>query len=384
MAIYSAVPPPEDFPQPEPQPQPSQATAQPQDIPQHFRSASGTIDIEAWTISALESLSVSSLTARGPGAHNHHPLSIPLDDDHHARPGANVPRAGQSAARVTITVDGADPGTTITVPRRPPSRRDSMRRREALLKGKEGSRQRRRFDMKRLVDVPNVEPPQPEDWEPRPVYPVHHIPYHVAAYWDRGLRQQVEEKSMAARKKKAASGAGKMPRDLRETVKRSPGVKGWVRSLEEPVRQFLAGREAAVDTEDSEDSEQVEDESDVSDDEVVFVGRKATAPQDRLRDGWKKAHREVHDRPIDRGMIFDSLEDDESGDGSLIQSLTITDWTPVPSPWAARLDGVSTSASEKLSSEWDIHGQNFLVHYGSSFDCHCTLSMFFALYILRL
>lgn len=118
-----------------------------------------------------------------------------------------------------------------------------------------------------------------------------------------------------------AAAAGKMPRDLRETVRRSPGIKGWVRSLEEPVRQFLAGQGgagagAACEADGFEDVGHDEDESDVSDDEVVFVGRKgaAAAARDRTRpDGWKKAHREVHDRPIDRGMVFDSLEGDESG-----------------------------------------------------------------------
>lgn len=134
MAIgkYSAVPPP-------PQSPPLQTSASqaspPQDIPQHSHSASGTIDIEAWTISALESLSVSP-DSRGIGGT---PLAIPLDDHR-----ANAP----STARVTIAFNEAHAGALpITPPGRPPSRRDSMRRREALLKGKEGSRQRRRWDM---------------------------------------------------------------------------------------------------------------------------------------------------------------------------------------------------------------------------------------------
>ncbi|KAF3767612.1 hypothetical protein M406DRAFT_220877, partial [Cryphonectria parasitica EP155] len=282
------------------QPPPSQA----QNIPQHTHSASGTIDIEAWTISALQSLSVSP-ESRGIGGT---PLAIPLDDHHRD---SNAP----AAARVTIAINEAHAGACILPPRRPPSRRDSMKRREALLKGKEGSRQRRRWDMARLTDVPNVEPPTPSDWEPRPLYPVHHIPYHVAQYWDRGLRQQVEEKSAASRKKKAAAagaaGRGRVPQDLRATVKKSPGVKGWLRSLEEPVRQFLAASRAGEGEEEAA-AEAEGSESDFSDDEIVFVGRKGVAREA----GWKKAHREVHDRPVDRGMIFDSSssgEDDESG-----------------------------------------------------------------------
>lgn len=103
--------------------------------PQHAHSASGTIDIEAWTVSALQSLSVSP-AATGIGGQ---PLSIPLDD--HSR-SSDRP----STQRVTISLNEGVLNS-IAPPRRPPSRRDSMKRREALLKGKEGSRQRRRWDM---------------------------------------------------------------------------------------------------------------------------------------------------------------------------------------------------------------------------------------------
>ncbi|KAK2613718.1 hypothetical protein N8I77_000610 [Diaporthe amygdali] len=298
MAIYSAVPPPPNLQ--------SQPTAQAQNASQQPTAAAGPIDIEAWTISALESLSVSPSATGTTGR----PLSIPLDE--HTVTSANA----QSTARVTIAVDGTPAADAITPPRRPPSRRDSLRRRELLLKGKEGSRQRRRYDMKRLTDVPNVEPPEPSDWEPRPVYPIHHVPYHVATFWERGLRQQAEDKSAAARKKKAAAaaaGAGRVPRELRDTVKRTPGVKGWLRALEEPVRQFLLDRHQAAG-----EAPVREDESDVSDDEVVFVGRKKAGPPPAAaaaapRDAWKGAHREVRETPVDRGMVFDSAEDDESG-----------------------------------------------------------------------
>lgn len=131
------------------------------------------------------------------------------------------------------------------------------------------------------------------------MYPIHHIPYHIAQYWDHGLKEQVEAKTNVARKRKASGeGKGRVPRDLRETIKKTPGVKGWVRTLEGPVRQFLI---------DQGEAQEPKDESDFSDEEIVFVGRKAAS-----RDGWKKAHREVHDHAVDRGMIYDSLEDDES------------------------------------------------------------------------
>lgn len=95
MAIYSAVPPPEQEAQ----------------LPQ----GTSSIAIEAWTVSALQSLNV-SLYARGTGAS----LSIPLDVD-------EAPKATPKA-------------------RKEPLRRDSQNRREALLKGKEGSRRRQRWE----------------------------------------------------------------------------------------------------------------------------------------------------------------------------------------------------------------------------------------------
>lgn len=106
--------------------------APPQHSAQSPSAHSTGIDIDAWTISALQSLSVSPI-ARGTGT----PLSIPIDE--HVRPKARTATADGRA----IKFDAEKP---VTPPRRPPSRRDSMARREALLKGKEGSRQRRRWE----------------------------------------------------------------------------------------------------------------------------------------------------------------------------------------------------------------------------------------------
>lgn len=99
---------------------------QPQPIVLPNSSATG-IDIDAWTISALQSLSVSPV-ARGTGT----PLAIPLD-------------GAQQRRSVSFGAAGGDDEEDAT-PRRPPSRRDSQRKRDALLKGKEGTRQRRRWE----------------------------------------------------------------------------------------------------------------------------------------------------------------------------------------------------------------------------------------------
>lgn len=127
MAIYSAVPPPHE-----------QAHA-PTHHHQLSSASTASVDIEAWTVSALQSLSISPV-AVGTG----NPLSIPLDEDS---------RQAAAATRMklrNVTIDPDAVGTSDTSRRKLPRRRDSMDRREALLKGKEGSRQRRRWENGKL------------------------------------------------------------------------------------------------------------------------------------------------------------------------------------------------------------------------------------------
>lgn len=90
------------------------------------------MNVEAWTEEATQALSAISIaspqTLRGTTA----PLAIPLDE----------PKDKAIASdNATNTQDASS-----ARPRREPLRRDSLNRREALLKGKEGSRQRRRWE----------------------------------------------------------------------------------------------------------------------------------------------------------------------------------------------------------------------------------------------
>lgn len=122
MAIYSAVPPP-----PEHTANPTATTTTTSSV----QVTNQAIDIDAWTISALQSLSVSPVT-RGTGT----PLAIQIDEE--------TPRSKKEAEVVARNVAFTEEAQTP--PRRPPSRRDSQRKRELILKGKEGSRQRRRWE----------------------------------------------------------------------------------------------------------------------------------------------------------------------------------------------------------------------------------------------
>ncbi|KAL7900222.1 R3H-associated N-terminal domain-containing protein [Trichoderma sp. SZMC 28014] len=314
MAIYSAVPPPPESP-------PNQATAN--SIFPATAAPNSAIDIEAWTISALQSLSVSPI-ARGTGS----PLTIPLD--------ALATPSKRSISRQQVTIVTSSTEAALVTPlRRPPSARDSQKRREAILKGKEGSRQRRRWENDRLVDVPNVQPPEPIDWEVHPTHPIHRVPYQLAQFWDHGVRQRIQDKTaklQAARKKqqlKAGSatglGMGEVPRDLRESTKRSPVVRTWVKALEEPVRQYMDNERQRQRAEEQqrqagngrdEDVDSAAEEMDSDDEEIVFVGRNG-----RMRDMQQKraataaaqyrmAHREVSQETVDSGLLFDSFGDD--------------------------------------------------------------------------
>ncbi|TGJ80730.1 hypothetical protein E0Z10_g8032 [Xylaria hypoxylon] len=343
MAIFSAVPPPPELGGAESNIAQQQQQQQVQQ--QHSQEESHTInaaihqsplptnangvDIEAWTVSALESVSISPV-ARGTGI----PLSIPLDE--------TKANAKNEKPAVSIYDPRARSGA-ITPPPRPSSRRDSMKRREALLKGNEGSRQRRRWENDRLLHVPNAIPPEPQDYIPGPTHPVHHIPYQIAAAWELRVRAEVEARNAAlARRKQVLARtlgdegvAGRVPRELCQRAKKTPAVRTWVRSLEEPVRKYLVEREVAKDgdtdlkTDDSESSTDLDSE----DEEIVFVGRNGS-----MRDGkgkkdngcnggyaakgiapaggqWKKARREEKRSGTtqDEGMLFDALGDEDGG-----------------------------------------------------------------------
>ncbi|KAM4060461.1 uv-damaged dna-binding protein [Hirsutella rhossiliensis] len=292
MAIYNAVPPPEELT--------SGQTPAAQAPP-----TQGPFDVDAWTVSALQSLSVSPV-ARGTGT----PLAIPIDQ--HPSPKREKP---------TVTLPDADGHES---PRRPPSRRDSQRRRESVLKGSEGSRQRRRWENDHLVGVPNVQPPLPSDWEVRPTHPIHHTPYQLAQFWDRGIRQRVEDKAAALQatrkrqQRKAGSatglGVGEVPRDLRELARRSPTIRSWVRALEEPVRQYLVGEQTSSRPPAELADDSAADEMDSEDEEIVFVGRSGAMRElnERRQAGYKRARREIEQETVDSGVVFDSFGEGES------------------------------------------------------------------------
>ncbi|KAL2121197.1 hypothetical protein VTJ04DRAFT_5224 [Mycothermus thermophilus] len=348
---------------------PAVAPAAPAGSSWHHHSLSdastATVDIEAWTVAALQSLNIAPV-ARGTGG----ALSIALDDEAGA---SSAAAAGLKLRGVKFGADGEEQEDGSRRLRRTPSRRDSLRKRESLLMGKEGSRQRRRWENDHLVHVPNVVPPLPSDFQ---IHPTHRVlppvPYQLAQYWDvGGLRERVEARKEEEKQRrlygsgsskgkgkgkrsKAVAGRGeasnaqekeavgdaaavastavstryqqhhlnRVPRDLRATVKRTPAAREWLRALEQPVREFVVrcglASAAAPDNNNKSDGE-----SDMvtEDEEIVFVGRNGS-----MRDG-KPPRDERGDSSKTRsgaggatgGMV---LEVEEGGGGAFQRWLT--------------------------------------------------------------
>ncbi|KAF2002305.1 hypothetical protein P154DRAFT_521119 [Amniculicola lignicola CBS 123094] len=196
-------------------------------------------------------------------------LQIPLDD---------TVQAGAHPAVAT----GSKETSTVFYRHKEPARRDSMKRREAMAKGKEGSRRRQRWENDRLLNNPHAEPPLPKDWEIRPTHPVHHVPYYLAPLWDAGLSARVSERKAAASKAKHSvhvstqsvaskpTTPGVVPKELREKLKKSRGAKGLLMDLENSVREFVAKWE---EREKKAQADGIPADPDSDDEEIVFIGR---------------------------------------------------------------------------------------------------------------
>ena len=157
-----------------------------------------------------------------------------------------------------------------------------------------------------MIGNPYAEPPLPADWEVRPTYPVHSVPYYLAPLWDaRYAKESATRKEKVhvkeLKKREAVVGSGHVPRDLKEKLKRAKGAKGLLQDLELEVRSFVASWELR-EQEGRPASATPQDDSE--DEEIVFVGRQG----------------ETHDRPSSSGsddflepekLIFDALEGDQ-------------------------------------------------------------------------
>ena len=132
-----------------------------------------------------------------------------------------------------------------------------------------------------LLNNPYAQPPLPSDWEVGPTYPRHGtVPYYLAPLWDAELAAARKAERAAAKKNvkkgktitKEESTMGKVPRELKEALKRARGAKGLLQIMEEEVRSFLQMWEER----EGRGGTHEEEECNSSDEEIVFVGRNGT------------------------------------------------------------------------------------------------------------
>ncbi|KAL8829730.1 MAG: hypothetical protein Q9170_006050 [Blastenia crenularia] len=264
-----------------------------------YLSTEQPINIEAWTEQAAEPLNAISLSSPGGVRGTSVSLAIPIDEQ-------------AAAKRAAAADEGAlleDFSTAASRPRREPLRRDSLKRREALLKGKEGSRRRQRWENDRLLNNPWAQPPLPSDWEVHPTYPKRAVPYYLAPLWDatavsRGVAEAKKRETTKSRSQ-TTEGTAQVPRELREKLKKTKAAKGLLQDLEEQVRNFVKQWEEKK----QKPPPVPKPELDSEDEEIVFIGRNG-----QMHDVPQSPHAardDFDEDDIQRDkLVFDSLADD--------------------------------------------------------------------------
>ncbi|KAI9662880.1 MAG: hypothetical protein M1821_007927 [Bathelium mastoideum] len=306
-------------------------------------------DIEVWTQQATEHLRALHLSAtmypppvssslQGTSI----PLRIPLDDPTYASPTirdsrAQVPGAKFEDKGKTVgegDIDEQALPRTGHLRRRSSLQRDSLRRREALLKGKEGSRRRQRWENDRLLNVPNAQPPLPTDWEVRPTHPVRSVPYFLAPLWDqRAAKRPSASNSRSAGARNQGRGAAegfskeaaRVQKELRAKMKKAKGAKNLLMDLEETVRAFIQKwEEKEAELERSGAFEQEEEKSDTGSldecavnsdssdgEDIVFVGRDLAMRDLKAQKEPRQGRKKMEMEELRRGkLVYDGLLDD--------------------------------------------------------------------------
>ncbi|KAK6512806.1 hypothetical protein TWF506_008972 [Arthrobotrys conoides] len=266
------------------------------------------------------------------------PVTIPLDQPEPVVKAVNIE-------------DGAEAGADSPTPRRIPLRRDSMKRREALLKGKEGSRRRQRWENDNFLNNPSFAPPTAEDFSPTALHPRRIVRYEFATLWDPSNPAKYGYATAHHVPAKGASSHDekRVPKNLKDRLKRSKGAMDLLRSLEEEVRRYAATLWGCVDeychgsnecaVEDSEEEEDtdcdkmdtsvdfgnakksvVEEEmKDSEDEEIVFVPRMKTIKLDSSMEAAQQLKKPVIQRevyipvlgpPLEKS-VFEALHDDQ-------------------------------------------------------------------------
>ncbi|KAJ5144885.1 hypothetical protein N7448_002277 [Penicillium atrosanguineum] len=268
------------------------------------------VAISAWTEQAsasLENLTLSESRLEGTPSRPSRsglqgasvPISIPLDDEPPVTP-----------SRVKIASAETRP-PTVSFRRREPLQLDSSKSREAVLKGKDGSRRRQRWENDRLLHNPWAEPPSSKDWDILPTYPRHDpMPYYLAPLWD------VHYSKMADHAPKTVVDKHRVPRELRTKLKHARAARGMLQDLEDEIRLFIRKwneKQLFLRSEGLQDAP--ESSSDDSEDEIVFVGRNGQmhdSPERKQKLQQLREEMSLHHERDGEKMVFESLVEDRS------------------------------------------------------------------------
>ncbi|PWY64083.1 hypothetical protein BO70DRAFT_347287 [Aspergillus heteromorphus CBS 117.55] len=236
-------------------------------------------------------------------------LSIPLDGPAPTAEGAAASKPkllGQPAKETKVA--------SVSFRRREPLRRDSLKSREALLKGKDGSRRRQRWENDRLLNNPWAEPPSSKDWNIEATHTRHNpMPYYLAPLWDTHYAHMDRSSS-----KPTAENTEKhrVPKELRTKLKHARAARGMLQDIEEDIRHFiqrwnekqlLLKQDGLADAPSSSDDD--------SEDEIVFVGRNGQMHDSPQRKEKLQQMREImtaHNERDGEKMVFESLVDDRA------------------------------------------------------------------------
>lgn len=285
--------------------------------------------ISAWSEQAAAHLENLTITDSVPTSDQHWPgpasastrntlrgttvtLSIPLDDPVPSADNASAPRVGVRGPTSTQ----AHQVPSVSFRRREPLRRDSLRRREALRKGKDGSRRRQRWENDHLLHNPWAEPPSPNDWVVEPTYTRHDpMPYYLAPLWDVHYKH-IDHNSSKQTVRGTKGEKHRVPKDLRLKLKHARAARGMLQDIEEDIRQFIrrwGEKQSLLQKDGLADAPESSDED--SEDEVVFVGRNGQMHDSPDRKKQLQQMRQVMHANKERDgekLVFESLVDDRA------------------------------------------------------------------------
>ena len=162
----------------------------------------------------------------------------------------------------------------------------------------------------RLLNNPWAQTPLPSDWEVRPTHPRRAVPYFLAPLWDAEMaaRNAAAQKTKYSRAKgvqgEEEETVGRVPKELRDTLKRAKAAKGLLHDLEEEVRKFVKSWEKKQQRLQKDGLDDVDSEEE----EIVFVGR---GGQMHDMPSSPRAKRDMDEEDVGKEkLVYDSLADD--------------------------------------------------------------------------